>query len=145
MGLADILGGPVKGLLSGVTDLLGKFITTDKDRMAAQVELLQLQGNLQLEMAKLDAATTSKQAEVVIAEANGHSWMQRNWRPIFALTLVSIIFFNYLVSPIFHLAVLPTPDRLWDLMELCLGGYIGGRTVEKVAPSIISVLKDKSK
>ena len=141
MGLIDILTGPVKAVIQGANDILGKFIASPEQKLEAQLAFQKLQQDMMTEVLKAQADFAAQQASVINTEANGHSWLQRNWRPIFALTLVAIIFFNYLYAPIFHVAVLPTPDRMWDLMELCLGGYIGGRTVEKVVPPIVDAVK----
>lgn len=78
--------------------------------------------------------------DIVRGEVQSESWLQRNWRPILMLTIVLIVANNYLVAPYLRamfgagsVPVLELPERLWDLMTLGVGGYVGGRTVEKVA------------
>lgn len=128
----SLISGGIKGLVDSVGGILDKLSTTDEEKMRARNELATLTLAFQAKMAETFAAAMEVQSKVIIAEAQGESWLQRNWRPIFALTLVAVVFFNFLVVPIFHLPEIPTPERMWDLMELCLGGYIGGRTLEKV-------------
>ena len=77
--------------------------------------------------------------EIILAEAKGN-WLQRSWRPILMLVIVSIIASNYLVTPwlaVFGLpvAILELPEQLYTLMTIGVGGYIAGRTGEKVAHS----------
>ena len=84
--------------------------------------------------AKLDLAGTS----IVKAEAAGESWLQRNWRPILMLTIVSIIFNNYVLAPYLSLftdkvAILDLPGGLWALLNVGVGGYVAGRSGEKIA------------
>ena len=72
-----------------------------------------------------------------MAEAKGESWLQRNWRPILMLTIVAIVANNYLIYPYLSLftekaMVLELPERLWNLMTLGVGGYIAGRSAEKI-------------
>ena len=64
--------------------------------------------------------------------------MQRNWRPILMLTIVAIIANNYLIYPYLSLftpkaLVLDLPSQLYTLMEIGVGGYIVGRSGEKIA------------
>ena len=75
-------------------------------------------------------------ADIVKTEALGHSWLQRNWRPLLMLVIVAIIANNYLVAPyaqaMFGVGIaLDLPERLWDLMTVGVGGYVVGRTAER--------------
>ena len=70
-------------------------------------------------------------AEIIVAEARGASFLQRNWRPILMLTFTYIIAHNYIVSPMFSLPRLEIPPDMWELLKLGMGGYIIGRSVEK--------------
>ena len=84
--------------------------------------------------AKLDLAGAS----IVKTEAAGESWLQRNWRPILMLTIVSIIFNNYVLAPYLSLftdkvAILDLPGGLWALLNVGVGGYVAGRSGEKIA------------
>ena len=86
-------------------------------------------------------ATLQARMRVILAEAGGESWAQRNWRPILMLVIVAIVANNYLLAPylgaVFGTGLsLELPERLWDLMTLGVGGYIAGRSVEKTAERI---------
>jgi hypothetical protein len=80
------------------------------------------------------------QADIVKAEAQSGSWLARSWRPITMLVFVGLI-----VARWFGWAAPNLTDaeylKLWDIVELGLGGYVVGRSVEKVAPSIAAALK----
>ena len=79
-----------------------------------------------------------EQGKIVTAEIQGESWLQRNWRPLLMLVVILIIANNYIIVPylsaIFpgHVKVLELPNGLWALLNIGVGGYIGGRTVEKL-------------
>jgi hypothetical protein len=73
---------------------------------------------------------------VLVAEASSDSWLTKNWRPITMLTFLAIIVGNQITHT-------PIPDHLWDLLELGIGGYVIGRSVEKTVPTIIGALKEK--
>ena len=84
------------------------------------------------------------QAKVLAAEAQSKSWLTQSWRPIIMLAFGSILVYSFFVGPMFDLKVVPVPDDLWQLMKLGIGGYIGGRSVEKLA-SMLPVLKRKKR
>lgn len=89
--------------------------------LAAKGELAELEGGL----------------KVMLAEMNGN-WLQRSWRPILMLVIVAIIANNYLLYPYLSLfwvdaPQLDLPTQLWSLMQIGLGGYVAGRSTEKVA------------
>ena len=92
---------------------------------------------LELRYAELDKAITEARSNVVMAEAQGQGWLQRNWRPLLMLVIIVIVANNYILYPYLSIftdkvRVLDLPDRLWQLMEIGVGGYILGRTAEKM-------------
>lgn len=125
---------PVVGkLLGGVLDLIDQGVK-DKDKAA------ELKADLTktFEHGDLTRFTTlvQNQADVLVAEISGKSWLQRNWRPILMLTVVAIIANNYILFPYLSLftdevIVLELPEKLYNLMTVGVGGYIVGRSVEK--------------
>ena len=73
------------------------------------------------------------QAKVITAEAQSKSWLTQSWRPMVMLSFASILVYSFFVGPMFELKVVPVPPDLWGLMKIGIGGYIGGRSVEKLA------------
>lgn len=79
-------------------------------------------------------------ARVVHAEAASTHWLAANWRPLTMLTFVSLIVARWFgfAAPELHETEYA---KLWSIVELGLGGYVIGRSVEKVAPTIMESLK----
>lgn len=100
----------------------------------------------QLEQVKvaLDAAMQSLQGQfaVIIAEAQGGGMLQRNWRPITMLVFLTLIVAHFFG---FESATFTASDseHLFSLVELGLGGYVIGRSVEKALPGIIKAVRNK--
>ena len=95
------------------------------------------QGKIELIIARL----IELQASVVIAELQSGAWLAQNWRPITMLTFVAIIANNYILYPYLSLfwgeaPVLEIPPDMWGLLKIGLGGYVVGRSAEKVAKVI---------
>jgi hypothetical protein len=79
--------------------------------------------------------------DVVVAEAKGESWLQRNWRPVSMLVFVAVIANNYLIAPYVQAfggvsVVLEIPPGMWGLLSMGLGGYVVGRSLEKTGSHI---------
>ena len=80
------------------------------------------------------------QAEIVKTEAQSQHWLTACWRPILMLTFGGLIVARWLgwsAPNITEAEVL----KLWDIVQLGLGGYVIGRSVEKIVPAIAGALK----
>jgi hypothetical protein len=129
-------------LLGKVTGIIDDLHLSGEEKAAAHLKAIEIQRAAELEMAKIDVQWAELQSKVVIAEAQGHSWLQRNWRPLSMLAFVAVILYQYIVSPIFGTASAPSlPADLWDVIQIGFGGYIVGRTLEKTAPRVAEILK----
>lgn len=111
-------------LLSGLLGVVDKAVE-DKDQanlIKAKLNEIALSG----EMKELQAA-----ADIIVAEAKGESWLQRNWRPLLMVLFGVIVANNYVIVPIFGTPAADIPPDMWDLLKLGVGGYVVGRTAEK--------------
>ena len=111
-------------LLSGLLGVVDKAVE-DKDQAAAikaRLNELAMNGSLK----ELEAA-----AKVIVAEAQGDSWLQRSWRLLVMVTFGTITSTNYLRVPIFNTPPAAIPPDMWDLLKLGVGGYVVGRSAEK--------------
>lgn len=118
-----------KGL--GVIDKLVK----DKDlaeQLKAEIKSQALTQNHDQLVQELQSQT-----QIILAEAKG-GWLQRNWRPLLMLVIILIIFNNYVAAPYIGLflpnkeLILELPGGLWALLNVGVGGYVGGRSAEKI-------------
>ena len=113
--------GPLVTSLLGVVDKA----VEDKD-LAAQIKARLNEQVLNGSLKELEAA-----ASIIVAEAQGESWLQRNWRPLLMVLFGTIIANNYMLVPIFGTPAAEIPPDMWDLLKLGVGGYVVGRTAEK--------------
>lgn len=90
------------------------------------------------------------QAEVLKTEMQGN-WLQRSWRPLVMLTFVILLVIRWTgIST--HSIDLSLEIKLMDIIELGLGGYVVGRSVEKISKTVTENIdmpflkkKDRSK
>jgi hypothetical protein len=90
-----------------------------------------------------DMSLIAARRSIILAEIASESWLTRSWRPILMFLLMGFLLFFGLLLPCMELALgrsLPLQPRLdripepaWNLLSLGLGGYVGGRTIEKIA------------
>lgn len=126
---------PLLGLLtplvSGIMGIVSESVT-DKDKKA------ELRAQLETMVQDYEATALKGQIDIVLAEAKGDSWLQRSWRPTLMMTIVAIIANNNLIAPWLNvlfqagIPILPLDDQLYNLMTLGVGGYIAGRSGEKM-------------
>ena len=124
----------------GIDDLVGaglsiinKFIPDPAVKAQAQAQWLEMEHKER--MAVLEGASG-----IIKTEAASSHWLAANWRPLTMITFTSLIvarWFGYAAPEL-------APEeyiKLWDIVEFGLGGYVVGRSVEKIAPSIAGALK----
>jgi len=130
----------VATIINKVADVIDKKVE-DRD-LANKIKAELTNELLSKEYSRIEQELES-QKEIIIAEATGHSWLQRNWRPITMLVFVYIIAHNYIIAPLFSLKYLPIPPDMWALLKLGIGGYIIGRSAEKTIPMLAQTIKTK--
>lgn len=121
-------------LIPAVTSIIDKLIPDKEAAAKAKIELIRLSQDGELK--ELEASMS-----IITAEASSEHWLVAAWRPLIMLLFGVIVANNYLVYPYLSLfwtdaPVLKLPPDLWQLMKIGLGGYVVGRSVEKVAMSI---------
>ncbi len=94
------------------------------------------------ELAKADIAEWTAKGNVIAAEAGSKSALARSWRPALMYMFMTIIGINYIISPLLasvgvNVVTLQMPPDMWTLLEIGLGGYVVGRSGEKIANTIM--------
>ena len=97
------------------------------------------------ERAKMQSflAVFAARADIVKTEAASEHWLVATWRPLLMLVFGGLIvarWFGWAAPNLSEAEYL----KLWSIVEFGLGGYVVGRSVEKIAPSIADVIKGKA-
>jgi len=126
----------IGSIFGPVRDVIDDVHTSREEKERLKQELLRIELDARSEAMKHIQKLAELQSRVVLGEIQGKSWMQRNWRPILMLAIVSILVNNFIVAPYavafgLEAVVLDLPSELFVLMTVGVGGYIGGRTLEK--------------
>ena len=110
----------VKGVVGTVGKVIDRLTLPAREKKELEIGLLKLIQELERELTQAKAVTVQE-------EVKGN-WLQRSWRPLVMLTFASVI----LIGTFTSLPILAETSRFWDLLEIGLGGYVVGRSGEKI-------------
>lgn len=116
-----------------VTSVIGRLFPDANERAKAERETMVLLMEHQKEL-------ENAASQIVRTEAASPHWLAANWRPLTMLTFVSLIVARWFgfAAPELHESEYA---KLWSIVELGLGGYVIGRSVEKVTPVVMEGLR----
>ena len=120
---------PVTGNVSAVGEVIDRLTLPAREKKQLETELFRV-------ITECERQRMEAQASVIVEEVRGN-WLQRSWRPLVMLTFALIVLMGTFVS----LPILSDTSRFWDLLEIGLGGYVVGRSGEKM----VQVLTRKSR
>ena len=103
-------------------------LTTSNDEKSAAKQKLS-----QTVLTALNDATRA-QADIIQTEMKGN-WLQRSWRPLTMLAFVVLLIIRW-TGLSDHKIDLQLEIQLMELIKLGLGGYVVGRSVEKIAGTV---------
>jgi Holin of 3TMs, for gene-transfer release len=132
----------VTGLMKGpITQVLDGFIKDTQTRR-------QLEADLKVRLTDHLAEALALQQAVVLAEVKSEHWLTRSWRPLLMLIMMAFLVLTGLVLPLGDLIighVIPfnphwqaIPPAFWEFLTIGMGGYIGGRSLEKIAGQVVA-------
>lgn len=119
-----------------LSKVVGNLFPDPEAKAKAESELMK---TLLLHQSEIENAAAS----IIRTEAASSHWLAANWRP-----LLMLVFGGLIVARWFGFAA---PDlseaeyiKLWDIVEFGIGGYVVGRSVEKVMPTVAGAFKKGS-
>ncbi len=138
--LTSALLGPLLALLNGpIFSIVDKLIPDPNLKAKLKAEMTS-----QVMQARKEFA--SAQRDIVLAEISQGSLLARSWRPILMYLVMTFLLVYGLVLPTLDLLLVTPmpfkprwhdiPEGMWNLLSIGVGGYIGGRTIEKVSTTV---------
>jgi hypothetical protein len=113
--------------------VVGSLFPDPEQKAKAEAEMMKA---LLTHQAEIEGAA----AKIIQTEAASTHWLAANWRPLTMITFVALVvarWFGWAAPNLTEAEYL----KLWSIVEFGLGGYVVGRSVEKIAPSIAGVLR----
>lgn len=115
-------------ILNGLASLLNTVVNR---AFPDKVEAAKIQAALTTQLLQLNGEELKSATSIITAEANGESWLQRNWRPLMMIwfgILIGMYWFGYSPEGMSEATV----KELFTLIKIGLGGYVIGRSGEKI-------------
>ena len=132
MGILELIA----GIFKPAADLIDNLHTSDHERLEIKAKMFEAQQAMTLKMMEYETKLLESKTKIISAEAQGQSWIQRSWRPITMLTFLALVVLDSFGLLAFRLA-----DQAWTLLQIGLGGYVVGRSLEKVTPKMAEAFK----
>ena len=122
MGLLSFIG----DIFKPAAELVDNLHTSKEEKLSLVNQLAQIENNVKMKTLEIQSELIKAQSQVIVAEAQGQSWMQRNGRP-----LTMLVFLGLVVLDSFAILANPLSKEAWTLLQIGLGGYVLGRSYEK--------------
>lgn len=123
----------IPALLPVLGKVVGNLFPDPAEKSKAEAEMMR---QLLAAQSELEQAAS----KIIQTEAASQHWLAANWRPLTMLTFVVLIvarWFGWAAPNLSEAEYI----KLWSIVEFGLGGYVVGRSVEKIAPSIAQAMK----
>jgi hypothetical protein len=127
----------IGSIFQPASKLIDELHTSEEEKLKLKSKMHEAELLMQEKVLGYEKALMDAQVNILKAEAQGSSWIQRNWRPVTMLTFLVLI-----VCDAFGLLTFRLADEAWTLLQIGLGGYVVGRSAEKIAPAIIKGVKN---
>jgi len=131
----------------GIADtIIGVFGETLDKFLPDQNKKLEALAEVRAKILENEAKILAIAGDIVGKETVSERWYQNAWRPALMWIIIVIIFNNFLLAPyvgmIFgydltlNVDVNSLPEELWRAIDIGLGGYVIGRSAEKIVKDL---------
>jgi hypothetical protein len=138
---------PVALISNIVGSLMGGPVGKILDAYIKDTELRRrLEADLQARLVEHLGREMTLQQSAILAEINSDAWLTKTWRPLLMLSFLGFLGFVGVFLPLADLAAghpIPfnprwaaLPPEFWDFLSVGVGGYVGGRSLEKIAGAL---------
>lgn len=117
----------ISNIFEPAVKLVDDLHTSDEEKLKLQSQIKAVENELLAKVIDYESQLLENKTAIITAESTGQSWLQRNWRPITMLVFLLLVVmdsFGWLPNPL-------APDA-WTLLQIGLGGYVAGRSAEKI-------------
>jgi hypothetical protein len=127
IGVTDLIA----NIFKPAANLVDELHTSDEERLTAKSKMLEVQAAAMQQVFDYETQALTARANIVNSEASSGNLLASSWRPLTMLTFLVLA-----VGDSLGLLATPLRDEAWMLLQLGLGGYVVGRSGEKIAQTI---------
>ena len=122
----------VAGIFQPAANLIDELHTSEEERLVQKAHLLDVQATVIQQAIQQESEALKAKAAIVQAEASSDHWLAANWRPIVMLSFAALAVLDSM-----GIAQVKLGAEMWTLLQLGIGGYVVGRSGEKIAKAVI--------
>ena len=129
------MGSALISLVPAILELFNRVVPDAQKQKEAAAELMKM-------MVEGDVKDVEARANVIIAELNSGNKLASLWRPLMMLVFLVLIvcaWFGFIPQNMPDIMI----DRIFNLLEIGMGGYVVGRSVEKIVGTVSNVFGRK--
>lgn len=126
----------ISQVIASITSGLDELITSKEERDVLRNQLYEMKYTLVEKAMEAELRILESKTQIITAEAQGESWLQRSWRPVTALTFLVLIVLHHL-----GFLQIEITDQMWDLLQIMIGGYVVSRGIEKAVPAAVEAIR----
>lgn len=108
----------LSGLVGDIGGIINSLSISSTEKKELETKVTQVVYSYAGELAQ-------QQAEIVMKETQGN-WLQRSWRPLVMLAFAGVV----LLGTVVDIPYLENDSKFWNLIEIGLGGFVVGRSIE---------------
>ncbi len=116
----------VGSIFKPAADLIDNLHTSEAEKLEVKQKMFELQVQAFTKAEEYETKLLDAKKTIITAEAQSQSVLARNWRPVTMLVFLLLVVldsFGWLANPL--------SSEAWLLLQIGLGGYVAGRSVEK--------------
>lgn len=130
----------ISRLFEPAVKLVDELHTSDEEKLQLQSQIKAVENELLAKVIDYESQLLESKTAIITAEATGQSRLQRNWRPITMLVFLALVVFDS-----FGWLANPLADEAWTLLQIGLGGYVAGRSAEKMTQQYLKARPAENK
>lgn len=131
IGVLDLIAGVFKP----AAELIDNLHTSEHEKLQEKAKLLDVQAAAMQRVFDYEAESLKLRGTIVNSEASSEHWLVASWRPIVMLTFTGLVVARFLGFSAEGMSQ-EEYDNLWMLIQIGLGGYVVGRSGEKIAKTM---------
>ncbi|MBU3021361.1 3TM-type holin [Aestuariibacter sp. A3R04] len=130
----------ISSIFEPAVKLVDELHTSDEEKLQLQSKIKAVENELLAKVIDYETQLLESKTAIITAEATGQSWLQRNWRPI-----TMLVFLILVVSDSFGWLPNKLAPEAWTLLQIGLGGYVAGRSAEKMTQQYLKARPAENK
>ena len=119
--------GLVSSIFKPAAELIDNLHTSEEEKLTIKQKMFEIQTQAFMKAEEYESQLLDAKKTIITAEAQSQSWIASNWRPVTMLSFLILV-----VLDSFGLLANPLAPEAWTLLQIGLGGYVVGRSAEKV-------------